>query len=603
MKKIEQISLAIKKMYIKMIEQDKKLLIMTIIYMFSFTFFDVIVAFFPKVLLDLYMNNKSFQEICIFITFFLVVGCLMGGINSIIREAATAKIGYLRIEYLADAFNKIITCDYKNMEDATFFNRYDSAFDACSNAENGIEKVYNVLFDLPALILKVVLFSCVMGRFSPLLLLAVLLHVTVSFGVKKKTASYKYMYKEEFSRVNRKKRYFNNITQDFQYGKDIRLYNLKNLLKKKYYGEIRKYKLLFRKVRNKEFVLNLLCCVTIMISDIAIYGVLIYNSLNGILISNITMYFIVVNMLISSSNLMVAGISDIYGEGLYISDYFDFIKAELCNSNGKQVNFSNKSSIGIQIRNLSFKYPNTEKYIFKNLNLSIMPGEKVALVGDNGVGKSTLIKIIVGLFRDFDGEVLIGGENIREISTENLFALFSIAFQDVNLLAYTVNENITGTSEISDSNKVWEALEKAGLKKKIEKNPKGLEQQVHKYIYEDGVEFSGGESQKMAIARAIFKDAFIFILDEPTASLDALAEKEIYEKFGNITCEKTTIFISHRLASTKFCDRIILIGADGVLEQGTHKELMELKGKYFEMFTLQGKYYQENKNEEDKAIC
>lgn len=599
MKEMKRISLAIKKMYNNLMNKDKKLLLMIYIYMFSFAIFDFIVAIFPKVLLDLYIDNKVGQELLMMVVSFLIMGCILGWTNSLIRENASARISYLRIDYLAEAFNKIITSDYKNMEDATFFNKYDSAFDACSNVESGMEKVYNILFDVPALTMKIILFSCVLCRFSPFVLFAVILHTAVSVRVKKKSASYKYMYREKFSKINRKKRYFKNISQDFQYGKDIRLYNLKTILNEKYFYEINQYKLLFRKIKNREFLLKMESSITMIICDIVIYGVLIFEAINNISISDVTMYFIVVNILKQAVELFVVDISDIYGEGLFIADYFDFISANLCKNDGSDLELFDGKNIGIQITNFSFKYPNTDRYIIKNLNLDIAPGEKIALVGNNGVGKSTLIKVIVGLYRDFEGDIQIGGKSIKDVGTKSLFSKFSVVFQDVNLLAYTVSENITGSSEEGEKCKIWEVLEKVGMKKKIEETTKGLEHQIHRYIDEDGLELSGGESQKLAIARAIYKDAEIFVLDEPTASLDALAEKEIYEKFGEITKEKTTIFISHRLASTKFCDRIILLGRDGVLEQGTHKELMSLRGEYFEMFTLQGKYYQEKRNEKD----
>lgn len=581
-----------------MISKDSILLLLANIYMLSAPVFDVIVAFFPKILLDLYINDKSVEYISLFILDYLLLGSFLGLINCVIRQNVAARIGYLRIDYLAEAFNKIITSDYKNMEDSTFFNKYDSAFDACSNTENGIEKVYNILFELPALILKVFFFSCILCTYSPIVLFGVILHAAVSFVLKKKSAYYKYEYREEFSKINRKKRYYNNISQDFQYGKDIRLYGLKDIISEKYYTEVRRYKALFAKIKNKEIILNLFSCVTMIISDIAIYSVLIINSIHGISISNVTMYFIVVNMLMFSINIFIDNISNIYGEGMFIADYFDFINADLCKKYGKSGTFTEGSNPGIRIRNLSFKYPNTDKYVIKNLSLNILPGEKIALVGDNGVGKTTLVKIIVGLFRDFEGEVYIGKNSIKEISIESLFSIFSIVFQDVNLLAYTIAENITGSSNCIDESKVWNVLDRVGLKNRIEENTKGLQQLVHKYIDEEGIEFSGGESQKMAIARAIFKDSDIFVLDEPTACLDALAEKEIYEKFEEIVQGKTTIFISHRLASTKFCDRIILFGREGILEQGTHKALMDLKGRYYELFSLQGKNYREKYDEE-----
>ena len=576
--------------------KDKRLFILMIIYIFSFSSFDLVLAFFPKILLDMYINNESYRMIIGCMIVFLLTGCTLGFVNSIIRENATARIGYLRIDYLAEAFNKIITSDYKNMEDPTFFNKYDSAFDACSNTESGIEKVYGILFELPAMTVKMILVSYVVCCFSPIILLVTIVHTIFSFKLKKKSASYKYMYREQFSKINRKKRYFNNVTQDFQYGKDIRLYSFKDLLNQKYFSEILQYKKLYEKVRNKEFKLNLFGCTTRIVSDVTVYSVLILSSLRDLSIANITLYFIVVGMLVLTANTLIVNISDIYGEGLYISDYFDFINADLCKKGGKNVVLDTKNT-GIKIKKLRFKYPNTNKYVLNNLDLCIMPGEKIALVGDNGVGKSTLIKILVGLFRDFEGDIYIGDKSIREISTKSLFSLFSVVFQDISLLAYTVRENITGSGEYYDEKRVWDVVEKVGLKNKILKTDQGLEQQIHKYFDEKGLEFSGGESQKFAIARAIYKNASIFILDEPTASLDALMEKSIYEKLGELTNGKTTIFISHRLASTKFCDRIVLIGSDGVLEQGTHKELMNKKGKYFEMFSMQGKYYKEKDNE------
>lgn len=601
MKKIGEIKFVIREMYKNMFMKDKRLFIWILIYMFTFPVYELSLAYFPKILLDRYINNEPSEIILKVILAYLVVGCVFGVVNCVIKETAIARIGFLRIDYLAAAFNKIITSDYKNMEDSTFFNKYDSAFDACSNAESGIEKVYNILFDLPALIVKIILISYVICRFSFVILLVVIIHVIVSFKIKQKSASYKYIYREDFSKINRKKRYFNNVTQDFQYGKDIRLYNFKNLLSEKYSFAIMRYKKLFSKVKNKECRLNLVSGITMLACDLAVYGALIFGAKGRLSISDITLYFIVVTMLISSMNLFIKHISDVYGEGLYIKDYYNFINADLCEKRGREV-ILEKNAAEIWIKNLSFKYPHTDRYVIKNLDLHIKPGERVALVGDNGVGKSTLIKILVGLFRDFEGKIFIDGKDVDTMSAKSLFSAFSVVFQDINLLAYTVKENITGTGKACDSEKVWEVVEKVGMKKKIEKAEKGLDQQVHKYMDQKGLEFSGGESQKIAIARALYKNAGIFILDEPTASLDALAEKLIYEKFGEITNGKTTIFISHRLASTKFCDRIILVGSDGVLEEGTHRELMERKGKYFEMFSIQSRYYQENNDEEDETV-
>ena len=240
----------------------------------------------------------------------------------------------------------------------------------------------------------------------------------------------------------------------------------------------------------------------------------------------------------------------------------------------------------IEFRNVSKVY-DTGTEAVHNANFTINKGDFAFLVGSSGSGKSTLIKILSGLFREYEGEIYIGGRSIRDISTKSLYKMFSVVFQDINLLAYTVGENITGSSGKSDEKKVWSALERAGVKEKISHTEKGLNQLVHKYMDEKGLEFSGGESQKLAIARALYKDAPFYILDEPTASLDALAEKEIYEKFEKITDNRTTVFISHRLANVTGADNIYVLESGNVAECGTHEELLDRHGVYEKLWNAQ----------------
>lgn len=250
-------------------------------------------------------------------------------------------------------------------------------------------------------------------------------------------------------------------------------------------------------------------------------------------------------------------------------------------------------TLEVEFKNVSFKYPNTEKYIFKNLNLKINKGEKLAIVGINGAGKSTLIKLMTGLFDVTEGEILINEIPIKEFNKKELFSMFSVVFQDINILAYTIGENVACNSDNIDENRVFTALDKVGLGEKVRGFSKGLNQMMLKIIDENGTEFSGGENQKLAIARALYEDANMVIMDEPTAALDALAEAEIYENFSELVKGKTAVYVSHRLASTKFCDNIALFDNDGLKEYGSHEELMEKRGSYYEMFTIQGKYYNE----------
>jgi ATP-binding cassette subfamily B protein/ATP-binding cassette subfamily C protein len=217
-------------------------------------------------------------------------------------------------------------------------------------------------------------------------------------------------------------------------------------------------------------------------------------------------------------------------------------------------------------------------------------------VGVNGEGKSTLVKLICGLYEPNEGHIYINGTDIREIRKENLYSLYSTVFQDFTILAFTLRDNVSCGVKENDDEKIGEVLRKVGLGKKLDSLERGLDQMMLKNIDENGTDFSGGERQKLAIARALYKDAPMVIMDEPTAALDALAEAEIYESFADLVKGKTAIYVSHRLASTRFCDKIALFDGSGVREYGTHEELMAKKGEYYNMFVVQGKYYRDNPN-------
>ena len=240
---------------------------------------------------------------------------------------------------------------------------------------------------------------------------------------------------------------------------------------------------------------------------------------------------------------------------------------------------------------MSFRYPGAEKDIFRHLNLTIHKGERLAVVGVNGAGKTTLVSLMMGLYDVTEGEIRINGIPIAEFDKKELYSMFSAVFQDVNILAFTLRENVAGRLEGIDDNRVTAVLEQVGLTEAVNALPKKTEQMMLKVIEEDGVLLSGGQNQKLSIARALYKDANMVIMDEPTAALDPLAEAEIYENFSALVKGKTAVYISHRLASTRFCDHIAFFDGEGLKEYGTHEELMARRGRYYEMFTVQGKYY------------
>ena len=246
----------------------------------------------------------------------------------------------------------------------------------------------------------------------------------------------------------------------------------------------------------------------------------------------------------------------------------------------------------IEFRNVSYTYYGTEKPTISNISFKLHKGEKLALVGLNGAGKTTLIKLMCGLYDPTEGEIILNGVNIKEYNREEYFNIFSAVFQDITELPVSIAQNITqSVSEDYDTEKVNYVLKQSGLYDKVQELSKKEKTRLVKSVYEDATEFSGGQKQKLALARALYKDAPVLLLDEPTAALDPIAEQEMYLKYADFTAGKSSVFISHRLASTRFCDHIILLDNGGIAEYGTHDELMNKDGKYAELFKLQSSYY------------
>ncbi len=252
----------------------------------------------------------------------------------------------------------------------------------------------------------------------------------------------------------------------------------------------------------------------------------------------------------------------------------------------------------MELKNVSFTYEGADKPVISNMNLKINAGEKLALIGLNGAGKTTLVKLICGFYAPTKGEILLNGIPIEDFSREQYYSLISVLFQDYTILPVAIDENIAscGKEQIS-KDRLYETLQQSGFKERYDRLTKGGDSLLAKDVNRDAVDFSGGEKQRLLFARALYKDAPLLILDEPTASLDPIAENEIYMKYGEVTKGKTSVYISHRLSSTRFCDRIVLLEDGNIVESGTHDTLMKHNGKYAQLYELQSQYY---KDEADK---
>lgn len=576
--------------------ENKRIFVFFGIYTLFGGFYPLLGVYLPKLVLEELSGGGSPEQLVKLLLLYFLTAGVIGAAAAATANIAYGDIGRLRMDALGNMGKKLLTMEYKNVEDAKFYEENERAMSACESNNNGLEGIYQKLYGMGAGLVTMLMLIFLIGQLSLWLLAALVLHVGISVFTGYQIQKYQYSMKAELAHQERKKEYYSRTSHDFSYGKDIRIYNFRDRILDNYNREILVYRKLIAKLKTREWAWGLLELFFFFLSQAAIYGILIYRAFHGMSIADFTMYYSAAISLSQMMMLFGENINFVMTEARYVKDFYEFIDRDMMGESGKKKRIEGET-LEIEFQDVSFHYPRTQKEVFRHLNFKIHKGEKLAIVGVNGAGKSTLVKLMTGLYQPTEGKILINGTDSREFDKKELYQMFSVVFQEVNVLAYTIGENVACCSEGMDRERVWDCLERVGLGEKVKGFEKGLDQMLLKVIDEEGTELSGGESQKLCIARALYENSNMVIMDEPTAALDALAEAEIYENFNCLVENKTAVYISHRLASTKFCDKIALFDGEGLKEYGNHEELMKKQGIYYDMFVTQGKYYNTEKKE------
>lgn len=386
---------------------------------------------------------------------------------------------------------------------------------------------------------------------------------------------------------------------DFSYAKEVRINQASAWLAGKFSQVLDAYRGKLRKHENRMLLLAILEAAVGFVQMAAMYGYAVHRAILGeITIGDFSVFAGACLSLSAAFGGLAGGMTNMLYLSKYVDDYKKYTelakpshlkKGQAAIPDKEAGNVGNRQFL-IEFRDVSFRYPGTDRNVLDHVSLAIGDREKLAVVGINGAGKTTFIKLLCRLYEPTEGVILYNGTDISEIRYDEYVRLLSVVFQDFRLLAFTMEENVV-LNQSSDRGKVLEAIRKSGLEDKLERLPKGLDTNVGKDFDEEGVEFSGGEGQKLVTARAYYKDAPIVVLDEPTSALDPISENAVYQRFHEIMEDKTAIFISHRLASTRFCDRVAVFAGGKIVECGTHEQLMEQEGLYRQMFLKQAEYY------------
>ena len=509
----------------------------------------------------------------------------------------------LRISIINDLNEKACTTSYPNTRDPKALKLFEKAQDATRSNSRPAEHIWTTL---TGLLLNLAGFAVYLTLLSGLdlgLIGVVAVTTAAGFFISQRINAWGYHHREEESSYQKKIRYIAQNTESIQLAKDIRIFGLGPWLSDIYESTLRLYDAF---INRRERIYTGACAVDALLSlarnGIA-YAYLIWLTLTeGLPASQFLLYF----SAFTGFSTWVTGIlqecSTLHKEILDLSTIQEYLHLP------EPFHFADGAPVPpadryeLRLDHVTFRYPGTKKPILQDLSLTIRPGEKVAVVGLNGAGKTTLVKLLCGFYDPDEGRVLLNGQDIRQFDRRAYYQLFSTVFQESSELDITVAQTVAQRVDGIDMDKVKACVAKAGLAEKIASLPQGYDTHLGKQVYLDGVELSGGQTQRLMLARALYKDGAFLVLDEPTAALDPIAESDIYQKYNEMTAGKSSVFISHRLASTRFCDRILFVKDGGIAEEGTHEELLQKGGAYAKLFNVQARYYQEGRDLDDIQI-
>ena len=537
--------------------------------------------------------------------------------------------GLLLAKLLFDVFNCIISTKISYSEhyvlswlrdlrrtrkfDRDWYLRYDPeadkmddrALDALGNSNSAGVHFPMEFSGMLTQILNFILFGSVISLLHPTVILLLLFGTVINALISRWQRNKARERMDERNALNKKTTYCTfQMAKDFKFAKEIRIYHMADSIRNRLNALFALSEKENKKLESASIVTSMVSFLLVLLRDGVAYAFLIHKAVQGeVDASSFVLYF---SAITAMSGLM-GGILDTFNrvfEGaLQISDCREALEFPDRHNRGKGIPIPSKP-FSLEFKNVSYKYPLGEKKVLDNISFRIEPGEKIALVGLNGAGKTTLTMLMCGLLLPDEGEILLDGHPMMEYNRDEMYSLFGVVPQNYNLLPLSIARNITAVSSDDDIDyeKLYQCINLAGFGDKVETLERGVHTPLNRRMNPDGIELSGGEAQKLLLARLLYRSPLCIILDEPTAALDPIAEDHIYRKYNEVASNATSVFISHRLASTRFCDRIFLLDGADLIERGTHEELMRLNGKYRELFDVQAKYYRENPIVSDEEV-
>lgn len=573
------------------IKWDKKSLIYFFIRVPALVLQPIITAYIPKAIIDCINDGVTTHRLIMVIALLSLLLTLTIWMDPFMQELVSGGARIVRMRYAVMAFQKNLKTDYINIENLEKREIQKRAEDFYSGRWSGGQNFINNCNYFCVAAVGVITSSALIMRIDVYMILIILATCIGQFFLLRTINTKIKENMDQRSKFRTKFDYFYKNSKNTAAAKDIRLYGFQDYFIKALADSLYSIEKTIAKYTKQCAAFDAITALLNLIREAVAYAYLVYLVTKGkITVSDFVFYFGIITGFSNWIVNLVFSYSSIEQCCNECGAYRAYIESE--DKADKGIRFTDRKIKTIELKNVCYKYPSAENNTLSNINISFSGNENIAIVGENGAGKTTLIKLLCGLYEPTDGSILINGADTADISKESLFDLFSAIFQDYYFLPMSIAENLTAEMDY-DKEKLWDSMTKAGIADKINSLKHKEKSMMDKAVYKDAADFSGGEKQKLLLAKAVYKDAPVLILDEPTAALDPIAENELYLKYNELTENKLSFFISHRLSSTRFCDRILFISNGRIAEEGTHDELMALKGAYYKMYQLQSYYYQE----------
>lgn len=585
---------------------DKRILIFSVIAILTGVVVPIFGIYLPKAAVDLLTEHADAQKIA------GVLGAVVGGmlvvqgVNEYFDSRRYFYYNSMRKYFMRKIFLHSLDTGYDYAESGECRQQYEKAIGTVDSGDySGPSRLFAEIPNLIICVLCFILYSGILSTLHIAVVILLLVNALIVYFFQRRERMCYERTMEEFATVGRRLRYTRNACEEVKKGKDIRVYDMGGWLA----GLIRLLQGRQRKVldkrRNQEYVTQIVGCILNFLRDGIAYAYLIYMTFRGeISMGDFMLYFgaitgfsdWVIQIIWKAGSIKTGNI-----QLNYLRTFIDIPTEDIDKGESKLPDISD--GVEIEFSHVSFRYPGNDKDTIRDLSFRIKKRERVAVVGLNGAGKTTLVKLMTGLYNPTEGVIRINGTDITKLSKKDIYSLYAAVFQDVMILPFRMDENIALKREDEiDGGRVEKVLKLSGLYEEFRERNITQDSYMTQRLVKDGVTLSGGQQQKFLLARALYKEAPVLVLDEPTAALDPLAEKEMYEKYEQHCAGKTAMFISHRLASTQFSNRIFFMKDGEISECGSHAELLKAGGEYAHMFEVQSYYYNVSGEEREEAV-